>query len=196
MDIHDYFKVKNYLEGYREMLRETILHDVLINPEKYDSSIVDGLNRSGTINIRPEFDEDDTPFVVEMVGNLWSEVFAIPDDLIRDVQMSWGKEREIEEVVNLFETRSIGTVYGLASRREILTPREQEKYFSETSSGRRVFIELELDCDVVTPQGVRFSMRHFDPRSTRKFSFYVDSDLLTFTEDLTNWQYWDEISRP
>lgn len=193
MDIHDYFQIQRYLKEQQELVRETILQDILLNPENY-APWVKELSGLPTINVRPEYDEDDTPFIVEVVGSLWSEIINVPSGVINAVQMPWGKEREIEECANLFETRAVGKIYGMLHRREILTKEEQDMFHLTTPLGRRIFTDMSIDGVEVEPQGVRFRMGSFllDPRN-EDFVFYVSPDLLTAPNDLTSWRYWDEI---
>lgn len=196
MDIHEYFKIKAYLEDQREAVREVILHDVLLNPENYHPDVVQGLSGTCALRVRPDYDEEDTPFVVEMMGNGSIQVIPVPEHVMSGVQMSWGKEKEIEEYVTLFETHAFGKIYGKLTRREILTPDEQEKFFAKTAEGKRVFGELHLDCEELTQAGARFRMRNFDANSDGEdFIFYVDPQLLATISDMPSWKYWDEISR-
>lgn len=195
MNINDYYKVKNYLDDTREMVREAVLHSLLLYPEDYPDFVTKCLNEGYTLRVTPEFDEGDTPYKVDLISpNNSPFPVNVQADVLYDVQISWEKEKEVEECCQTFEARAVGKVYGMILRSEIESGIPKIATL-KTETGHMVYNNLKFIPTSSDDQRARFSMKK-NGNTGEKLGFCIKSDLLTVPHmDITQWQYWDEINQ-
>ncbi|MBC9706870.1 MAG: hypothetical protein H9W81_18430 [Enterococcus sp.] len=193
MDINDYLIIKNFLEDHDDMVRESILIDMTLHPENYEPGVLDLLAEGNHIEIHPEFDEEDTPFVFSINGVGFWQNFKVPEAFL-GLRMSWGKEQEIRDYLQTFEANAVGKALGMLWRGE-LGAAKQEKFNRKNRSGAKLYTGVELvPRSADDPRGVRFRMASTDKTISDEFVFYVPAEHLVMEHiDVTTSEHWDEI---